>query len=544
MMKGKKMKIGKIALRAALMTAALAAPANLIASPAAPQAAPVGQARPNIIFILLDDLPIDNLGVDNPRLKTPNLDYMVKNGVYIPRAAVTSSLCSPSRATILTGMTTRNHRVVDNSNSSEEGLTFFPKYLQDAGYQTAFFGKWHMGSDTDARRPGFDRWVSFAGQGSYLPKGDFNQNDQQVLNVDGKHVDRTGYITDELTQYQMDWLKSGRDKSKPFFLYMSHKAVHGPCIAPPRYANQYSGATMTVPASYANTDENNRGKPMWVLNQRNSWHGIDIRYPNGTDNLIAERRACDEVLSGVDDSVGATLKFLKDNKLDKNTIIVFFSDNGSMWGAHGLTDKRTAYEESVRVPMIAYAPWLFPKGVRSDARIRNLDLAPTFLDMAGVKAPTQFEGHSVLPLLEGKVKWSDWPQDDFIYEYYWEAAFPMTPTTFSIVHGDMKYIAYHGVWDRDELYDLSKDPGEMNNLATDPALAKVRADLRARLFKNLTNKSGEHVVPYTERTELGFVFRNAEGAKQAEFPPEWQLTPPANGKPFEFFPLFKKASQK
>lgn len=497
--------------------------------------------RPNIIFVLVDDLPVDNFGVDNPRLQTPNFDRLIQQGTYVPRAAVGTSLCSPSRATILTGLTTRNHGIVDNQSSSEAGLTFFPKYLQKAGYQTAYFGKWHMGMDDDHHRPGFDRWVSFAGQGTYKPMGDFARPVQQVLNVDGKKVNRKDYITDELTDYQTDWLKRGRNKKKPFFIYMSHKAVHGPCVAPPRYAKQYSAPTMTLPSTFADTPENRAGKPMWVQNQRNSWHGIDIRHTGGAESMIEEKKACDAVLSAVDDSLGRTIQTLREEGLDKNTYIVFFSDNGSMWGAHGLPDKRNAYEESVRVPMFAWGMGI-PAGVRSEARVRNLDLAPTFLSMAGVPVPKTFEGQNTLPLLQGKAAWKDWPQQDFVYEYYWEWAYPMTPTTFSIVHGNYKYTQYHGVWDREELYDLAKDPKELANLIEDPALKDLRVDLRRRLYAGLKNQDGKHTISYSERTNRGFVFRNKQGTPAAKFPDEWELDPPVKGD-FQFFPLNEKASQ-
>ena len=176
-------------------------------------APPEPGARPrNVVFILLDDLRYDGMGFLQPELHTPNIDRLAKGGTYFPNMVVTSSLCSPSRATILTGLTARNHRVVDNNNSSEAGLVFFPSYLQKAGYQTAFFGKWHMGQDNDAPRPGFDRWVSFRGQGEYFPRPGL------VLNVDGQHVPQKGYITVELSDYAMDWLTKQRDPAKPFFL--------------------------------------------------------------------------------------------------------------------------------------------------------------------------------------------------------------------------------------------------------------------------------------------------------------------------------------
>lgn len=200
-----------------------------------------------------------------------------------------------------------------------------------------------------------------------------------------------------------------------------------------------------------------------------------------------------------------------------------------MWGAHGLVDKRNGYEESVRVPMIVHGPGI-EKGVRLDARIRNLDLAPTCVDLAGVEAPAQFEGQSVLSLLQGKQSLSNWKQDDFVHEYYWEWAHPMTPTTFSIISGNYKYIQYHGIWDRNELYDLAKDPREMRNLINAPELAGVREQLRHELFERLQSSVGDRRVPYSMPENLGFVFRNAAGTPPADFPAEWELQPPV-GRP-------------
>jgi arylsulfatase A-like enzyme len=175
--------------------------------------------------------------------------------------------------------------------------------------------------------------------------------------------------------------------------------------------------------------------------------------------------------------------------------------------------------------MVACAPGLLPKGVVSPVRVRNLDLAPTFLDVAHVTQPKQFEGRSVLPVASGKVAPAEWVEPDFVYEYYWEWTFPHTPTTFAIEHGRLKYIQYHGVWDIEELYDLDKDPQEMRNLINDPTYRKSKIDLRHRLFVALGNREGRHVVPYTERVGSGVVFRDTNGAKAAEFPPEW-LRPP------------------
>lgn len=199
----------------------------------------------NVVFILLDDLRYDGMGFIQPEVQTPNIDDLAARGVHFTDAVVTSSLCSPSRASILTGMSIRNHKIVDNNNSSEEGLTYFPEYLQKTGYQTGFFGKWHMGSHSDMPRSGFNKWVSFAGQGAYYPQDRIppplrSQGVVNQLNVDGKHVDQKGYITDELTDYALTWLKEEVDQSKPFFLYLSHKAVHSDATPAKRHEGQYN----------------------------------------------------------------------------------------------------------------------------------------------------------------------------------------------------------------------------------------------------------------------------------------------------------------
>ena len=511
------------------LSAAMIAACTLLGPGALAKPANAPQMPTNIIFVLVDDLRYDAMGFLTPGLKTPNIDALAKNGVYFPNAVVTSSLCSPSRATILTGQTARNHGVVDNNNSSEEGLTFFPQYLQKAGYQTGFFGKWHMGFDTDAPRPGFDKWVSFKGQGTYFPTENIAPDkvaagDRQMLNVDGAPVKRTGYITDELTDYAMNWLEKGRDTAKPFFLYLSHKAVHSDPLPPDRYKSQYSDLQIKLPASMANTPENNAGKPLWVRNQRNSWHGAD--FPYHTNNPMTEQvRDYYRTLSPVDESLGRILAYLKANRLEKNTMVVFYSDNGFLIGEHGLIDKRNAYEPSVRVPMIVWAPGMVPKGVTNPAVIRNLDLAPTFLDIAHLPKPAQMEGKSFLPVVEGKIDEKTWNPGDFVYEYYWEWSFPQTPTTFAIERDRVKYIQYHGVWDLEELYDLKTDPDEMHNLIEDPQWLETKITLRKALFDQLGNGKGQHVVPYTRKTSSGLVHRDIDGTHAADFPAEWYVKP-------------------
>jgi arylsulfatase A-like enzyme len=337
-----------------------------------------------------------------------------------------------------------------------------------------------------------------------------------MLNVDGKEVAQKGYITDELTDYAMNWLTKERDPKKPFFLYLSHKAVHSDPLPPPRYVHQYDKTQFTLPASWANTPENYKGKPRWVYDQRNTWHGIDFFY-NSDMKMTEYLKYYYGTLSGVDDSLGRIMAYLKANHLEKDTLVVFTSDNGFMVGDHGLIDKRAAYEASQRVPLVMWEPGTVPAGVVNPARARagfRADLPRH----RGVKSmPKQFEGQDAWGLINGSVKPADWKPSDFIYEYYWEWSFPETPTTFAITRGNMKYIQYHGIYDRDELYDIGADPTEMHNLADDPAHLADKIALRKALFQQLANRQGKHAIPFTERQSIGAVRRNVSGTGAAPF---------------------------
>ena len=415
----------------------------------------------NVIFILTDDQRFDEMGFMNPIIDTPNIDRLAREGVHFKNAFVTTALCSPSRATILTGQYMHNHGVVDNNAPPNPNSVFFPQYLQAAGYDTAFVGKWHMGEAASASRslddpqPGFDHWVSFAGQGHYYPtqlrNGLVNQ-----LNINGEHVPQKGYITDELTDYALDYL-SERPSDNPFFLYLSHKAVHANFSPAERHAEQYADRDIPIPASQADTDENYHGKPMWVKNQRNSWHGVDFPYHSSLD-VQAYKMEYHRAMSAVDDSIGRLLAWLAENGYAENTIVMLMGDNGFLFGEHGLIDKRNAYEESMRVPLVAWGPSVLPESYKVDEIVANLDIAPTMLDIAGLKSPVQFEGQSLLPLARG-MSVSDW-RKELLYEYYWEFNFPSTPTTFALRTDDYKLIQYHGIWDTEELYDIKNDPKE------------------------------------------------------------------------------------
>ncbi len=467
----------------------------------------------NVIFILSDDHRYDALGfLGHPVLKTPNLDALAKGGAYLKNAFVTTALCSPSRASILTGRYMHNHRVVDNNNNEPPGTIFFPQYLQHAGYKTAFVGKWHMGGASDEPRPGFDHWVSFRGQGVYYPA----KNGSTTLNVNGKRVPQKGYITDELTDYALDWL-DGLKPEQPFFLYLSHKAVHAGFEPAERHRELYRDAEIPTPETQANTEENHRGKPMWVKNQRNSWHGVDFPYHSDLDVKEYFRDYC-RALAAVDDSVGRVMQWLKDKQLDRQTLVIYMGDNGFLFGEHGLIDKRNAYEESMRVPMLAHCPELIKPGSTVEGVVANIDVGPSVLAAAGLKTPSQMDGQSFLGLLRGETKLDDW-REYLLYEYYWEYNFPHTPTMFALRGNRYKFIQYWGIWDTDELYDLQQDPREKHNLIRSAEHREVIEQMRQALYAQL-RETGGMSVPLGEKRGPGANLRRSGGAEAAEFPPE------------------------
>jgi N-acetylglucosamine-6-sulfatase len=469
----------------------------------------VSGARPrNIVFILADDHRYDAMGfMGHPFLETPNMDYLAKNGVHLKNAFVCTALCSPSRASILTGLYTHKHGVVDNNNPIPRGTVFFPQYLQKAGYKTAFIGKWHMGGEGDDPQPGFDYWVSFRGQGTYLPT-------RGGLNVNGKRVPQKGYITDELTDYALEWLKS-TDPGKPFMLYLSHKAVHAEFVPAERHQGRYKNKSFVPPGTMADTPENYADKPMWLKNQRNSWHGVDFPYHGGLQDLADFYRSYCETLLAVDDSIGRLLAFLREKGMLESTLVIYMGDNGFLFGEHGLIDKRVAYEESMRVPLLMHCPQLFSPGTAVEKMVANIDIAPTILEAAGLKPPATMDGRSFLPL--GRRQDAPW-RDSLLYVYYWERNFPQTPTMHAIRTDRYKYIHYYGLWDTDELYDVQKDPHETRNLVRDPAHRQVAQQLNKQMFEELEKTGGMHIPLQPDRGGSQNL-RLKSGSKSAEFPP-------------------------
>lgn len=460
--------------------------------PAAPRPAPVGlgpdtgqvaQRPRNVILIVSDDHRYDFMSFMDQApafLETPGLDRMAAGGLHLRNAFVTTSLCSPSRASILTGQYAHRHGVVDNTSPVPEGTRFFPEVLQERGWSTALVGKWHMGEHTAEPRPGFDRWVSFEGQGRYV---------DPVLNIDGEDVSVRGYTTDVLTDYAIDWLEQQRGSDRPFYLHLAHKATHAEFVPSPQDAGTYAGVDVPHPETMAKTEANMRGKPHWVEAQRYGWHGVDYPYHGDFDFDEFYRRYA-ETLLGLDRSIDRLIDYLEESGLAENTLVIYMGDNGFVLGEHGLIDKRHAYEESIRIPMLAWAPgWLEP-GSSTDAMVRNIDIASTIAELAGVRIPWTVDGESALPALEGRGAAAS---EEMLYEYYWEYAFPHTPTTFALRGERYKYIFYHGVWDINELYDLRTDPLEQHNLIYVPAFQDTANAMRDRLFDRLEATDGMRV---------------------------------------------------
>ena len=477
--------------------------------------------RPNILFILVDDQRHDALScLGHPFLKTPAVDSLVKNGVRFANAYVTTSLCSPSRASILTGLYAHTHRVVDNQSGMSDSLRFFSQDLQDAGYRTAFVGKWHMGHDGDEPRRGWDHWVSFTGQGNYFPE--LPNGRKSMLKVNGRRVPQTGYITDELTDYALKWLVERKDAAEPWLLYLSHKAVHHYFSPAPRHKGMYANVKLPSFPTSAGTPQDEL-KPMWARNMRNSWHGAEHAF-HGQEGTVEDlyRRYCETLLS-VDESTQRLLDFLRESSRLDSTLIIYLGDNGHLWGEQGLIDKRTAYEPSIRVPFILHCPDLLPQGRVVEEIAANIDLAPTLLAAAGVKANRDFHGRNLLPLARGE-KVENW-RSELLYEYFWERWAPSTPTLHALVTPRWKYVRAYGLWDVHELYDLETDPHELHNLVAVPEHRERAMQMDRRLFELLAETGGDSIPLHRGWNGAAKEERNATQSEWASFPKSMTSTP-------------------
>jgi arylsulfatase A-like enzyme len=467
----------------------------------APEARAQSPQRPNILFIMSDDHAAHAISAYGSRInQTPNIDRLAQEGMLFRNAFVTNSICTPSRATILTGKYSHLNGVYFIAQRMDGSQQTFPKLLQQAGYQTAIVGKWHLVSDPT----GFDYWNILVNQGPYY-------NPPMIENgVRSKHQ---GYTTDIITDVTLDWLKDKRDPNKPFMLMYHHKAPHREWTPAPDHFDDMDDKTIPEPSNLLD-DYATRASPAREATMRvgRDMNERDLKL-KPVENLTAEQLARwkqayeaenekkfatkpeepeltkrnyqryikDYVrcVQSVDDNVGRVLKYLDESGLAKNTIVVYTSDQGFFLGEHGWFDKRFMYEESLRTQLIVRWPGIIKPGSTDEQHIvLNLDFPETFLDAAGVAQPPDMQGRSLVPLLKGESP-TDW-RTSMYYHYYEYPTSHKVREHYGVRTDRYKLIRYYTVneW---ELFDLKTDPQEMKNVYGDPAYADTRKELEAEL---------------------------------------------------------------
>ncbi len=438
-------------------------------------------SQPNIVFVITDDQRWDQLGcAGHPILKTPHIDRIAREGASFNNFFVCTPLCSPSRASFLTGLYPHQHRVFNNDKLGldiiSHTLMTFPRQLRENGYETGLVGKWHMGLD-DSRRPGFDTWISFKGQGVYI---------DGVVNDNGMQRQLRGNMTDYLNRRAVEFVKQPREK--PFCLYLAHKAVHGPFLPAERHEDLYSDYVVQLPAR---DEADLAGKPMMNRSFPRINHmeleGVgpepgEPRRGRGMDaaSVVRDQLRC---IAAVDEGVGQLFAALESIDQLDNTVFIYTSDNGFFMGEHGrFNDKRLAYEEALRVPFLIRYPKRIAAGSVRDAMVLNIDVAPTLLELAGVDSVIPMHGVSFAPLLRDAA--APW-REAFLAEYFLEKVRPSVPTWQAVRTQNWKYIHYVESESYDELYHLEADPNELHNLVYDPKHETQLKAMRAQLAKLL-----------------------------------------------------------
>jgi arylsulfatase A-like enzyme len=467
------------------------------------QAAVASATRPNILFIMSDDHAAHAISAYGSLVnRTPQLDRLAQDGMRFGHCFAVNSICTPSRATILTGKYSHLNGV-PVFNRFDGSQPTVAKYLQAAGYYTGMIGKWHLGSDPT----GFDQWMVLPGQGVYF--------DPEFLVPEGRKVIR-GYATDIITDLAIDFL-SHRPQDKPFFLMCHHKAPHRPWEPDPKHQAQFAGLTIPEPATLRDdystrTDalHENRQRVFYDLTRRDlklvppaELHGsardqwLDTKptevqlVRDGTTNLLTgeglnrwkyqrymqDYLAC---IQSIDDNVGRLLDWLDAHGLRDNTLVIYSSDQGFFLGDHGLYDKRFMYEPSIKMPFLVRWPGVTKPGSVQDALAINADFAPTFLEAAGLPIPADMQGRSLVPLLKGE-RPAHW-RTSFYYRYYHDPGHHNTRAHYGVRTETHKLIYY---WKKDqwELFDLRSDPDELHNLYNDPAQQPIIAQLKAELYR-------------------------------------------------------------
>ena len=480
-------------------------------------------SRTNLIFIMSDDHAAHAISAYGSRVNTtPHLDRIAEGGMRMDAVFCTNSICSPSRASILTGTYSHINGVSSIWTEMDYRVPTFVEVLQSSGYRTALFGKWHLGEHGDALPRGFDAWKIFPGQGDYV--------DPEMIDESGSAV-LPGYATDIVTDLSLDWIDTlGADD--PFCLLVHHKAPHRPWIPDEKHKHLYADGAIPEPETFFDDYETRskavRGVHMTIADDMGA-DDLKTEVPEhlrGPENREARMRWKYQIymrdylqcIQSIDDNVGRMLDRLEEKGLAENTLIVYTSDQGFFLGDHGWFDKRLMFDQSLQMPMLLRWPAEIAAGTRCEAIITNVDFAATFLDVCGIDAaealPTS-QGRSFRPLLRGEPV-EDWP--DAAYYRYWEHDDPIhaAPAHYGIRTQDYKLIYYYGAglgvpgaserlfepeW---ELYDLRNDPTEVRNVADDPAYAEIRAELEAKLAEYQRRYRDEpYVGPETPHPEWG-----------------------------------------
>jgi len=487
----------------------------------------------NIIYIMSDDHSYQTISCySNKLIRTPNIDRIAANGVRFTNSFVANSISGPSRACMLTGKFSHKNGMTTNLTRFDSTQVTFPILLQQAGYQTAIFGKWHLKSEPR----GFDKWKILVGQGQYY---------DPIFITPAGRVTIEGYSTDVITDMSLEWLSKDRDKEKPFCLVIHHKAPHRNWMPGPGELTMFEDTTFALPANFYDNYEGRpaaAGQEMSIagdemdmafdlklnsdsintrlkenltfalkrLNpeQRGAWNKIyDSVLTNFMRMNLKGRELAEwkyqrymkdylKCIKSVDDNIGRVLDYLKENNLLENTIVIYTSDQGFYMGEHGWFDKRFMYEESFRTPLVIQLPQSvgeFRKRGDIDQFVQNVDYAPTILELAGVKIPVDIQGESFVPLLKGKVP-SSWRKS--VYYHYFE--FPAEHSVrkhYGVRDSRYKLIRFYGddivTW---ELYDLESDPSEMHNIYNNPSYSKVRERMHKEL-ERLMQKYEDYPEP-------------------------------------------------
>jgi arylsulfatase A-like enzyme len=502
--------------------------------------------KTNILFIMADDHAYQAISAYSDHLiKTPNIDRIAKGGMLFSNACVTNSICAPSRATILTGKFNHLNGKIDNNLPFDTTQLTFPQLFQQAGYQTAMFGKLHFGNNPK----GVDEFMILPGQGDYInPSFNTSRGDTTI----------TGYATDIITDLTLDWLSKKRDTTRPFMMMYLHKAPHRPWWPRPDKMAEFSTKTFPEPATlfddYKNRGTAAKSAEMNIFRHMMYTHDSKIRpetlasmgkvlpdmpmikdgftgpynranadqkalydpiidsinasfkarWPKMNDKekmqwkyqrYMQDYLAC---ISSVDDNVGRVLDYLDESGLAENTLVVYTSDQGFYLGEHGWFDKRFIYDESFKTPLLIRWPHMIKPGTTNDEMVQNLDFAQTFLEIAGIVAPKDMQGESLVPLLKGND--TAWTRDAVYYHYYEYPAVHMVKRHYGAVTKAYKLVHFYDDVDEWELYDRKKDPQEMNNVYADPAYADI--------VKNMTAKLADLRIKYKDSKELDQHFIN------------------------------------